>query len=106
MNISFEEINDLKDKGAVAFYDGEFKKSYRIVVPYNNKVYAIFWFEVSSDGSLYCGIRDRQSKRMANGVLECQDGTLTVKYSDMDFKSKPTKDRISFHASGEIYRTI
>ena len=92
---------------AFLVFDGDVGTKYRIAVPYLNKIYIVGWFQLSSDGSLYFGVRDENTDKRKAGTVKSEGGMITI---DVNEKNLPplitdskAKDRFSFHGSGEIH---
>ena len=105
MDVSGDWIKSLGDTLKVGLYEGKIGEKYRIVVPYKNKFYAIFWFQFCSDGSLYCGLRDKISQKREPGIVHYENGVYSINLDEAKNKRvlEKAKDRFSFHASGEIH---
>jgi len=106
VKIYMEDLKKLKDQSIVAVYDGIIDKVQRVIVPYCDKFYVVFWYKFSSDGSFYCGIRDKDATQMTGGVTSVENGILSVVVDENNFENKPKKDRFSFHGSGEIHAPL
>ena len=102
---SFDNISD--SEMATVVFDGDLGARYRIVIPYNDKNYGIAWIEFTQDCSVYFGVRKESTEKRRTGSVKSVDGKITIntneEYLPPLITDAPTKDRFSFHGSGEIH---
>lgn len=91
----------------ICTFEGDFGTKYRIIVRYKRKKYVVFWFQFCQDGSLYVGVRDKNSDKRYSGSVKSENGQITINMNPEELPppitDKVTKDRFSFHGSGEIH---
>lgn len=91
----------------VCMFEGDLGAKYRIIVPYLDKKYVVFWFQFCKDGSLYFGVRDKISDKHHGSRTKSVDGNIIINMNEdvlpINETNKLTKDRFSFHGSGEIH---
>ena len=99
--------NGSEEGNIILRFEGDVGAKYRIVVPYLGKKYVVCWFQLCTDGSLYFGVRDKNSEPRASGTVKSVDGKITINMNSDELPPKlngcETKDRFSFHGSGEIH---
>lgn len=64
MKIDFNYLNSLGDGKKIAVYEVNVNDHLRFIAPYEGKFYVLFWLEISSDGSVCCGVRDLKAKKI------------------------------------------
>ncbi|MBQ7863260.1 MAG: hypothetical protein IJ353_02210 [Lachnospiraceae bacterium] len=96
-----------KDGQAILRFEGDLGVRYRVAVPYLEKLYLVFWFQFCEDGSLYLGVRDKNSEHHQAGTVKSIDGKIQINMNGESLSPKldenEVKDRFSFHGSGEIH---
>lgn len=96
-----------KDGHVVLTFDGDVGTKYRILVPYLGKIHVVCWFQMSSDGSLYFGIRDKNAEKRKAGKVRTENGFISIDLNEEHLSpiiaDGIVKDRFSFHGSGEIH---
>lgn len=106
MEISEEYIRSLGSCPKFGAYEAEIGVKYRIVVPYMNSFYAVFWLQFHEDGSVYFGIIDKEATKYKSGVVNENNGLFSINLED-EVPYKPIgeafKNRFSFHGTGEIH---
>jgi hypothetical protein len=89
----------------VALYETAPGKKVRVVLDHSGGLRPVFWFKVSTDGSIYLGPRLKTVTSMRAGAKHTEQGVLTVLYEEGEEIKDPSllKGKISFHSSGTIY---
>ena len=105
MEVNANWLKSLGNGAKIGFYDGVLGQKYRIIVPYEDNFYAVFWIQFCADGSVYCGIRDKAGKAHEPGAVTQENGRLILNLNDVQGRHllEKSKDRFSFHGSGEIH---
>lgn len=107
MKIDFNYLNSLGDGKKIAVYDVNANEHLRFIAPYEGKFYVLFWLEISSDGSVCCGVRDLKAKKYSSGVIQSQNGTTTLDWGNVpeliETESPEKLKKMTFHTSGKIH---
>lgn len=107
MKIDFNYLNSLGEGKKVAVYEVNVNDHLRFIAPYAGKFYVLFWLEISSDGSVCCGIRDLNAKKYSSGVIHSKNGVTSLDWSDIpeliDAESPERLKKMTFHTSGKIH---
>lgn len=96
--------------GMKAFaYEGVTGKKCRFVFLYHNTFYAPFWFQVSGDGSIYFGLRDKHTTKIGSGQISPDaNGVCSLNFSKLEFDRDydEKSNHFSFHGSGKVHGPI
>ena len=102
---SFDNISD--GRIATLVFDGDIDTTYRLAIPYKNQIHVVAWFEFARDCSVYFGIRKESTEKRKTGSVKSVDGQISINTNEEHLPplitDAPTKDRFSFHGSGEIH---
>lgn len=100
-------ISGNPDGNMVLCFEGDVGTRYRVIATYLGKDYIVCWFQFCEDGSLYFGVRDKNSEPHATGQVKSLNGQISIRVTDdalpPALNKDETKERFSFHGSGEIH---
>ena len=103
MDVTPELLHSLGDGLKIAYYDVKAGDKYRIIALYKEKFYAIFWIQVSRDGSIYCGIYQPKANRYLSGRIQPSDQPKILSRDDGLLTDDKNIAKLSFHGSGKIH---
>ena len=101
-------FGDTIDSGSlVIVFNGDLGTRYRIAIPDKEKMRIVAWFQFARDCSIYFGVRKKSMVKRKTGSVKSIDGQITINLNEEYLPpliiDTPTKDRFSFHGSGEIH---
>lgn len=106
MEIDFDYLHSLGDGHKIAVYDAEAGDKIRIIAPYIDKYYIIFWLQVLKDGSVYCSVRKPNMTKYGTGTIIPTEKGVTLNFENEQLMKEIIhydKMRMSFHGSGIIH---